>query len=245
MSQGRSLSLFARIQNRIGRMFGRTFWEPISGGRITAANGLQRIGSDYGGWIIPAAVLGADSVCYCAGAGEDISFDLGLIKRFGCQVFSYDPTPRAIEHVRKTAADIPQYQFFPIGMWNKAEVLKFYAPADAQHVSHSIVNLQKTDRFFEAPCERLSVLMQQNGHHRIDLLKLDIEGAEYKVLESLIEDRLDIRIICVEFDELHHPLDQQYRDRIASAVDALLAANYLLVAVEHSNFTLLKETFQG
>lgn len=190
--------------------------------------------------MVPVAMLGADSICYCAGAGEDISFDVGLIRRFGCQLFSYDPTPRAIEYVRKTASDIPQYHFFPIGLWHKAEILKFYAPADAQHVSHSIVNLQKTERFFEAPCERLSVLMQQNRHPRADLLKLDIEGAEYKVLESVIEDRLDIGIICVEFDELHHPIDEGYSDRVSVSVHALLDSGYRLVSVQGSNFTFVK-----
>src|SRR5712692_3232196 len=60
---------------------------------------LLRLGTVYGGWIIPAnSGLSADSVCYSAGAGEDISFDCALIERFYCQVRVIDPTPRAITH---------------------------------------------------------------------------------------------------------------------------------------------------
>jgi hypothetical protein len=42
---------------------------------LVASTKLLRLGTTYGGWIIPVdAGLTADSICYCAGAGEDISF---------------------------------------------------------------------------------------------------------------------------------------------------------------------------
>lgn len=42
----------------------------------------MRLGSKYGGWIVPATLVRPDSVCYCVGVGEDISFDLALIERW-------------------------------------------------------------------------------------------------------------------------------------------------------------------
>ena len=36
-----------------------------------------------------------------------------------------------------------------IGIWSKADRLRFYAPANPDHVSHSAVNLQGTDSYFE------------------------------------------------------------------------------------------------
>ena len=42
--------------------------------------------------------LTADSLCYCAGAGEDISFECALVERYGCRVRIIDPTPRATQH---------------------------------------------------------------------------------------------------------------------------------------------------
>jgi hypothetical protein len=82
--------------------------------------------------------------------------------------------------------------------------------------------------------------MRENGHSRLDLLKLDIEGAEYRVLDSLTADGLDVRIICVEYDEIRSPLDAQYRDRLRASLDKLLAYGYQLAAVQYSNYTLLK-----
>jgi len=63
---------------------------------------LIRLGTEYGGWIIPDEI-GESAICYSAGIGEDASFDISLIKRYGCNVYSVDPTPRAIEYGHELA----------------------------------------------------------------------------------------------------------------------------------------------
>ena len=39
------------------------------------------------------------------GCGEDISFDLGLIEMFDCDVYGFDPTPKSIDFVNKVAGN--------------------------------------------------------------------------------------------------------------------------------------------
>jgi hypothetical protein len=63
----------------------------------------MHLGTEYGGWTFNPELLGPDSVVYCAGIGEDISFDLGLIARFGVTVHAFDPTPKSIEWLRSQA----------------------------------------------------------------------------------------------------------------------------------------------
>jgi FkbM family methyltransferase len=204
--------------------------------------GLVRIGSRTGGWVVPEQRLGVGSICYCAGVGEDITFDLGLIERFGCEVWAFDPTPRAVAHVATQASGLHRYHFQPVGLWDRDETCRFYAPSDPAHVSHSVVNLQRTEQYFEAPCRRLSRMMAENGHDRLDLLKLDIEGAEYRVVQSLIEDDLDVRVLCVEFDEAFHALDGAYRGRIRAALSQLADASFRLVHAGYGgNYTLIHE----
>ena len=48
-------------------------------------------------------------------------------------------------------------------------------------------------------CETVSSLMKKYGHTHVDLLKIDIEGAEYGVLEAIMESGVQIRQIAVEF----------------------------------------------
>ena len=117
------------------------------------------------------------------------------------------------------------------------------APAKSSHVSHSIVNLQKTKQFFEAECLRLASLMRRMGHERIDLLKLDIEGADTPCSGTLLEDGIHPRILCVEFDEAYHPLDAGFIVRIREQVSRLRAAGYRIVALENRcNYTLVRES---
>lgn len=240
------MSLLSQLSLKIGRRaiaaaasLGK--FDLVSGTRISTRSDLCRIGSSYGGWIVPTGLLGADAICYCAGVGEDITFDLGVIERFGCSVYAFDPTPRAAAHVATHAALEPRFHFAPVGLWSSDEVKRFYAPANAAHVSHSVLNLQRTDRYFDAPCRRISGLMRERGHTRLDLLKLDIEGAEYAVLDSVLDDALDVGILCVEFDEVQHRLTPSILRRIARSLDRLLAHGYQIVAADDvCNYTLVK-----
>jgi FkbM family methyltransferase len=226
------------VSNRLFRLFGK---DALTRTSIRSRPDLVCLGSSYGGWTVPADVLNGDSICYCVGCGEDISFDLELIERFGCHVWGFDPTPRAIEYVNRVAVDNPQYHFSDFGIWNEDATLKFFAPQDASHVSHSLTNLQQTSEFIEVDVRRLSRVMQDHGHTRIDLLKLDIEGAEYKVLESVVNEQLDVRVLCVEYDECYHPLDKGYRQRIAESVGQLREYGFEMVYAEgNGNYTFLR-----
>jgi FkbM family methyltransferase len=216
--------------------------DPITHMSLARRTDMRQIGTRYGGWSIPTDLITAKSICYCVGCGEDISFDLGLIERFGCDVFAFDPTPRAVQHVKTHAPANPRYHFSPVGLWDNGERLKFYAPSNPKDVSHSLLNLQKTNDYIEIPVERLSTLMRLNQHNRLDLLKLDIEGAEYKVLDSITEDKLEIGILCVEFDEFWNPLDKDFLQRIRHYVDKILAQGFLMVdAPGNGNYTFLKK----
>lgn len=226
---------------------------------------VVRMGTPYGGWIVPENWLKPDSVCYLVGAGEDISFDLGVAAQSGCPVHIFDPTPRAVAHFEGLTANLkqglptpcstsptgfyPEYapelaqklHFHPVGIWNEDTTLRFFAPQNEAHVSHSLVNLQHSDRFIEVPVRRLSGLMQEFGHRKIDLLKLDIEGAEYQAIQSLLEDRIEVDVLCIEFDEsAANHLDTKYLQRIEESLKALLNAGFRVIAKEPDchNYTL-------
>jgi hypothetical protein len=234
--------------------------------KINPAVPVERIGSDYGGWIIPAGFFNPQSICYLVGAGEDISFDLGLAYKFGCTAHIFDPTPRALAHLEKTIACIrasrpmpcstcpdgfyPGYpvelaarlQVHPVGIWDTDTTLQFFAPEKEEHVSHSLVNLQHSGRAIEVPVRQLASVMKELGHSQIDLLKIDTEGAEYQILESIIQDDLDVRVLCVEYDETAaNHLDRHYLSRIRASLTRLQNAGFMVIAKEPDcrNFTLL------
>lgn len=161
--------------------------------------GLQRLGSDYGGWTIPATLVQRCWTCYSAGLGTDASFDLELIARFGVDVYALDPVPAAAQYAHEVEATTSRFHYLPYGLWSADESRDFYPPADPSHVSYSAVNLQRTSAPLQLPCRSIPSLMSDLGHTRLDLLKLDIEGAEGEVISSLIEADVAPAVLCIEF----------------------------------------------
>lgn len=227
---------------------------------------LISLGTNYGGWKVPEGFLDEQSICYFAGAGIDISFDVEVAKMFGSKIYIIDPTPIAKQHfvelVEKTrkgekleidrkrglfyetdskTLELLSYQ--NVGIWSEDTTMKFYEPGNNKTmVSHSIVNLHGTASYFEAEVVKVSTLMKRLGHSYIDFLKIDIEGAEYEVINSIVEEDLDIRTLGIEFDEIHHPLDRGSRKRIEEAVRKLQDCGFLLVDIDsHFNVTFVKE----
>lgn len=151
-------------------------------------------------WRIPTGLLGSESICYCAGVGEDLAFEVGLLKQFGSTVYAFDPTPRAIRFAEDRMRNAEKFHFSPVGLWSEDTTLRFYAPTNNQYVSHSVLRTGMSGEYFEAPCRRLATLMKERGHGRIDLLKLNIEGAEYEVLRSMMADHIRPKILAVTFE---------------------------------------------
>ena len=225
------ISVCARIGNR----------DYLTGTRIQKIDNTLQIGSSYGGWLIPVDLIRNKAVCYCVGVGEDITFDLGIIERFGCEVYAFDPMPRAKAHVEAHARGVSDFKHFEIGLWDVDDTVKMYAHSNPASTSYSITNLHQTESYFEARVKRLSSIMSEMGHSRLDLLKIDIEGAEYKVVDSIISDGLDIDIICIEYDEIHSKNHPGYQDRIKDSIQKLLDYGYTLTALKpKSDYTFVK-----
>ena len=223
-----SVSTFPRRTWEWARRFQLRLWL-----RPQADEELVRLGSDYGGWIVPRRLLRPGAICYCAGVGEDATFDLELI-RHGCLVVSIDPTPRAIQYGEQVARDQPAFNLVPVGLWSAPAVLRFYVPRDPAQVSHSVVNLQGTADYFEAECTTVQLLAERLGHDHLDLLKLDIEGAEHEVLGSVLRDGPLPGMLCVEFDQ---PAPMA---AIRRTVKDLRSAGYRPVAIERWNVTFCR-----
>lgn len=214
--------------------------DPVSRARIHPVP-VRTVGRGGGAWVVPASALANPrAIVYAVGVGENTDFDEALVREHHLVVHAFDPTPRAIAHAAHVSDRLPDFHFQPYGLWNEDADLTFHAPADPTHVSHSLTGLQGHRPSFVAPCRRLTTLMRDLGHDHVDLLKIDIEGAEYAVLRDLLRSAVPVGTLCVEFDETHSPQDAGWRDRITAMVAELASGGYRLVAVRpKGNYTFL------
>jgi len=160
-----------------------------------------RHGTAYGGWTICPAVLTSDSVVYSFGVGEDISFDLSLIKHYGLSVHAFDPTPRAINWVRSQRLP-DRFHFHDYGVAGYDGTATFYSPRNPRHVSHTMLGPSNpAGRSIVLPVRGVSSIMGELGHDRIEVLKRDVEGAEYTVIADVLRSGIEVGQWLVEF---HH-----------------------------------------
>jgi len=167
--------------------------------RVEDDPSLVRLGSAQCGWWVPSDVVRPGAVAYCAGAGEDISFDLELHGR-GMHVVTIDPTPRAVAHVATVDPGDDRFVFVQMGLWHEPAELTFFAPTDASDVSHSVLNLQRTDAAdaFTAQVDTIESIMATQGHAHVELLKVDIEGSERELFADCHSWITSVRQLIVE-----------------------------------------------
>lgn len=244
------IALIKRIQNGIRVRIKRRPVSRFLRQECHPVDDLVFLGTSYGGWNVKEDMLSGTAVC--VGAGEDISFDIVLNSKYGMDVVVIDPTPRAIEHYRGVISAIKGGQRFSINngkdneyynlegvslarislvekaLWSEPSKVKFYVPRNESHVSHSIANLNQTDEYIEVEADRLINVLQAEKFDSVDLLKLDIEGAEGVVLEDALKSGIRPRQICVEFDEMGSPKNDTL-NKVRQMVEMLKRSGYKLV----------------
>ena len=188
-------------------------------------------GTKYGGWsIIPEGITAA-SVVYSFGIGNDLSFDLSLIQKYGVTVHAFDPTPDSIAWTRNE--NLPSnVMIHEYGVWCYDGVVDYFAPKNSSSMSHTILG-QTRDEFadcqMKVQVKTVSTIMREIGHSKIDILKMDIEGAEYEVINEIIDKSIPVRQLLVEF---HHFFSNISVKKTRKTLEKLKKAGYKVFYVD-------------
>lgn len=163
--------------------------------------GIKRFGTWYGGWDVITPLVNQDSVVYSFGIGHDNSFDAEFIQAIGCKVLAYDPTPGLAEYYAKNPQD-PKFIFKSVGLANfdgEADM----RPLDMESESSSTITARdmvaRDSAGLTVPVRTFVTLCKENGHTRVDVLKMDIEGSEFDVIPDILASGIQVDQLLVEF----------------------------------------------
>jgi FkbM family methyltransferase len=228
-------STYRRTRRALARALGRDVHFPV---QVQVA--VERHGSEYGGWCLCPRDLARNAVIYSLGIGTDISFDLSIIEKYGVTVHAFDPTPGSMAFVK--AQKVPtEFRCHEIGVGPHDGTATFYPPVNPSHISHTLMpRAEMRGRAITVQIRRLSTIMRELGHASVDVLKMDIEGAEYDVLNEILERRLPVGQILVEF---HHRFPGIGPDRTRRAIEELNTAGYRIffVAENGEEYSLIRD----
>jgi FkbM family methyltransferase len=161
-----------------------------------------------------------------------MSFDKAIIEEFGCDVYGFDPTPKSIKFIKNENPSI-KFHFYQFGIGNQTGTYNFYLPKNSDHVSGSVVsntNIEPSN-YVEVELRSFNNIVNELGHKKIDVLKMDIEGSEFIVLDSLFEANVQIGQILIEFHD-RIILDGKQKRKIAEK--KLRAEGFEIFAVSDS-----------
>ena len=207
---------------------------------------VEYFGTEYGGWPVITRLLNDKSTVLSFGLGEDISFDLELIDRFGLLVHGFDPTPKSCQWLEtQTLPD--RFQFHNVGLAAESGMLTFNAPAEEGFASWSATHSENDSaaaKTISLPVQSYSSIHQELGLNVVDVLKMDIEGSENEVIESLKDSPFRPIQILVEF---HHRIHGTDFSDTKTAIESLESMGYRLFHISElgDEFSLVLEEALG
>lgn len=210
--------------------------------------GYARLGTKYGGWWVDTTRIHQPALLIDCGLGEDISFPITFLKQFRGQVLGVEPNPRSLEYCKH---HVPTgMRILPMAFWKEAgQDIVFHLPRQqdqlpkgADGVSGSLVSTHEYvvgGEQLHIRTTNLTALLAEAGATRCDVLKIDIEGAEYEILDDLAATG-QLTLVDQLLVEFHHDVTHHTQAETDATAAKILACGYELIYIEGRNYIFRK-----
>jgi FkbM family methyltransferase len=144
------------------------------------------------------------SVIIDAGCGHEAEFSLHMINKYHLNAFGIDPTIKHAPFLKKLEEVTDgRFHYLPLAVSQINGTLTFH---ESKHFESGSVlpehgNVKKDEtRSYTVESVTPGELVHRIGKKPVDYIKLDLEGAEYKLLDGMSDNEINLfRQIFVEF----------------------------------------------
>lgn len=159
--------------------------------------------------------LTRDSVVIDAG-GYEGKFAALIRERYDCKVHVFEPVPAYVERLRRRFQDDPEVSIHPYGIGGRGSSAIIAVAGDASSAHRPNLSTE----CIEAPIRSIGEVVELLNIQDIALFKINIEGAEFDLLDTLIQSGLveqvaDIQVQFHDFIPLAHERMLDVRRRLS------------------------------
>ena len=190
---------------------------------------LIRIGPNKdGGYVIDKRVINKTKKIITCGLNDDWEFERAFLKiNKKCKLTAYDHTIDKHFWIRRFKKDIISLLLFKklrlekiLDVFKYINYVNFFNNGN-KHIIKKVVNNQKKRN-------QISIRNILKDQNKI-VLKVDIEGDEYKILTNINKESYKINLLIIEFHNIHKNLDKIKR--------FLKKSNFKIIHIHGNNYS--------
>ncbi len=157
--------------------------------------------------------LDASSIVYDVGGFEGSFADV-IRKRFDCTVYVFEPDPTSFSNLKRRFSADRKVILIEGGLAGSEGEAVLAQAGEASRVFEAGIAGGVSIRLISAPD-----FLHAHNHERIELMKINIEGAEYELMDSLVRSGLHLNV--VNFLVQFHAFGNRYRSDYIALVKEL------------------------
>lgn len=188
--------------------------------------------------------FGPSSIIIDGGCGQDADLSVYMIEKFGLKAFAVDPTIKHRPSLMQIEQKYPgHFRHLSYAITASEGMIQF--KESICHESGSIFtdhqNIQVGQNItYDVQTVSLRSLAELVGAKAIDFLKLDLEGAEFELIESLCEE--DVAPYQQVFVEFHHTALQKFNKKDTKrAVQKMIDLGFTVFTIDDINYLFYRD----
>ena len=120
-------------------------------------------------------------------------------------IFSFEPNPKSFERLQQRSQHNPKLKALPYGLGDRDQKVEFVLSGLGSTEIYEHTEIEEGAQRVEVEIADIKRVWDEFAWDRVDLVKINIEGAEYDLLDRMFEQGLqhDVQSFLIQFHEWH------------------------------------------